>query len=387
MTAPKRAKKSIGQTNWVGPIHSAEFLECNKMIHTGVHLGTIEIFRLINSRIYEVQQIIVDCVSNQCADQPDNCQEMVKEAKAQLSVRLLVTMAKYFVENRILYQIYNNPLQKARLCKWWYRFRYSVAGSAIKFVDTGTSSQVRLGILQYYLYTQSKLKALIAQFDSKHAYLATVLSTLDTHSAFFNFRMRTNDAEQAEFIPSNELPAEKLNVLMRKPMGKEVPVEIFTEKFPFAYKLGSCLQACDIDHRGVKVYDIEFHFGCPEGIFIGDKIRKRDDPTKGIKFHRIGYSKKSQWEVQKIFDRFNDFYMENEQLKQGTFSSKKYDLRKNNCIDFSKEFVEALLEGDKQLKSKHWPPRVLRQPPINDKSCGFSSCFIPPNMPEDQQDN
>ncbi|KAL3099703.1 hypothetical protein niasHS_003158 [Heterodera schachtii] len=151
--------------------------------------------------------MIVDCVSNQCADQPDNCQEMVKVAKAQLSVRLLITMAKCFVENRILYQIYNNPLQKARLCKWWYRFRYSVAGSAIKFVDTGTSSQIRLGILQYYLYTQSKLKALIAQFDSKHAYLATVVSTLDTHSAFFNFRMRTTDAEQAEFIPSNELPA------------------------------------------------------------------------------------------------------------------------------------------------------------------------------------
>ncbi|KAL3109643.1 hypothetical protein niasHT_012431 [Heterodera trifolii] len=266
------------------------------MIHTGVHLETIEIFRLINSRIYEVQQMIVDCVSNQCADQPENCQEMVKVAKAQLSVRLLITMAKCFVENRILYQIYNNPLQKARLCKWWYRFRYSVAASAIKFVDSGTSSQIRLGILQYYLYTQSKLKALIVQFD-------------------------------------------------------------------------------------------KFHFGCPDGIFIGDKIRKRDDPAKGIKFHRIGYTKKSQWEVQKIFDRFNDFYMENERLKEGNYSSRKYDLRKNNCIDFSKEFVEALLEGDKQLKSKHWPPRVLRQPPINDKSCGFSSCFIPTNMPEDQQNN
>ncbi|KAL3107369.1 hypothetical protein niasHT_012809 [Heterodera trifolii] len=255
--------------------------------------------------------MIVDCVSNQCADQPENCQEMVKVAKAQLSVRLLITMAKCFVENRILYQIYNNPLQKARLCKWWYRFRYSVAGSAIKFVDSGTSSQIRLGILQYYLY----------------------------------------------------------------------------HTFPLAYKLGTCLQACDIDHRGVKVYDIEFHFGCPDGIFIGDKIRKRDDPAKGIKFHRIGYTKKSQWEVQKIFDRFNDFYMENERLKEGNYSSRKYDLRKNNCIDFSKEFVEALLEGDKQLKSKHWPPRVLRQPPINDKSCGFSSCFIPTNMPEDQQNN
>ncbi|KAL3116981.1 hypothetical protein niasHT_002940 [Heterodera trifolii] len=181
MTAPKRAKKSIGQTNWVGPIHSAEFLDYKKMIHTGVRLGTIE------SRIYEVQQMIVDCVSNQCADQPDNCQEMVKEAKAQLRVRLLITMAKYIVENRILYQIYNNPLQKARLCKWWYRFRYSVAGSAIKFADTGTSSQIRLDILQYYLDTQSKLKALIAQFDSKHAYLATVLSTLDSNSAFKTF--------------------------------------------------------------------------------------------------------------------------------------------------------------------------------------------------------
>ncbi|KAL3099695.1 hypothetical protein niasHS_003150 [Heterodera schachtii] len=328
--------------------------------------------------------MIVDCVSNQCADQPDNCQEMVKVAKAQLSVRLLITMAKYIVENRILYQIYNKPLQKARLCKWWYRFRYSVAGSAIKFADTGTLSQIRIDILQYYLDTQSKLKALIAQFDSKHAYLATVLSKLDSNSAFNNFQMHTTDAEQAEFIPSNELSAGKLNVLMRKPEEKEVPVELFTEKFPIPFKLGSCLQACDIDHRGVKVYDIEFHFGCSEGIFIGDKIRKREDPTKGIKFHRIGYTNKSQWEVQKIFDRFNDFYMENEQLKQGTFSSKKYDLRKNNCIDFSKEFVEALLEGDKQLKSKHWPPRVLRQPRINDKSCGFSSCFIPPNMPEDQ---
>ncbi|KAL3099686.1 hypothetical protein niasHS_003141 [Heterodera schachtii] len=357
------------------------------MIYIGVRFGTIELIRSINSRIYEVQQTIVDCVSNQCADQPDNCQEMVKVAKAQLSVRLLISMAKQIVQEKILHQIYNNPLQKARLCQWWYRFRYSVAGSAIKFVDTGTSSEIRRCIMQYYWNTQSKFNALIAQFDRKHAYLATVLSILDSNSAFLNFRMRTTDAEQAEFIPSNELPEGKLTALMRKPEEKEVPVEIFTEKFPIPFKLGSCLQACDIDHRGVKVYDIEFHFVDSWGIIIGDKIRQRTDPAKGIKFHRIGYTNKSQWEVQKIFDHFNDFYMENEQLKEGTFSSRKYNIIKNNCINFTKEFVEALLEGDKQLKSKHWPPRVLRQPPINDKACGFSSCFIPPNMPEDQQDN
>ncbi|KAL3107980.1 hypothetical protein niasHT_012888 [Heterodera trifolii] len=323
----------------------------NKMNHISVRLGAIQLFRSINSRINAVQQKIVDCVSKKCANQPENCQEMVKVAKAQLSVRLLISMAKRIVQEKILDPIHNKPLQKVKLCKWWYRFRYSVAGSAIQFVDTGSSSEIRIGILQYYLDTQSELKALIAQFDSKHAYLATVLSTLDRNSAFLNFQMRTTDAEQAEFIPSNELAEEKLTALMRKPEENEVQVELFTVKFPIPFKLGSCLQACDIDHRGVKIYDIVFHFGGQEGILIADKIRIRSgDSAKGIKFHRIGYTKKSQWEVQKIFDHFNDFYMENEQLKEGTFSSRTYNLLKNNCINFSKEFVEALLEGDKQLK-------------------------------------
>ncbi|KAL3099685.1 hypothetical protein niasHS_003140 [Heterodera schachtii] len=295
----------------------------NKMIQAGEQHGTTDLIREINSRINTTEPIIFEYIRNEksvkCADQPDNCQEMVKVAKAQLSVRLLISMAKQIVQEKILHQIYNNPLQKARLCKWWYRFRYTVSDSAVHFVEDGI--------------------------------------------------------------------ARKLSVLMRKPAEKAIIVEVFTEKFIAPYKLGSCFQACGINHRGVKVYGIEFHFVDSYGIIIGDKIRQRYDPAKGIKFHRIGYTNKSQWEVQKIFDHFNDFYMENEQLKEGTFSSRKYDILKNNCINFSKEFVEALLEGDNQLKSKHWPPRVLRQPPINDKACGFSSCFIPPNIPEDQQDN
>ncbi|KAL3073454.1 hypothetical protein niasHT_038592 [Heterodera trifolii] len=286
----------------------------NKMIQAGEQHGTTNLIQEINSRINTAEPIIFEHIQNEniaeWADQPDKCQQMVKVAKAQLSVRLLINMAKQIVQEKILHQIYNEPLQKARLCKWWYRFRYTISDSAVHFVEDGIASDIHFGILQYY--------------------------------------------EKIFFAP---------------------------------YKIGSCFQACGINHRGVKVYGIEFHFVDSYGIIIGDKIRQRDDPAKGIKFHRIGYTQKSQWEVQKIFDHFNDFYMENEQLKEGTFSSRTYNLLKNNCINFSKEFVEALLEGDKQLKSKHWPPRVLRQPPINDKSCGFSSCFIPLNMPEDQQDN
>ncbi|KAL3116990.1 hypothetical protein niasHT_002949 [Heterodera trifolii] len=99
----------------------------NKMIQAGEQHGTTDLIREINSRINTTEPIIFEYIRNEksvkCADQPDNCQEMVKVAKAQLSVRLLISMAKQIVQEKILHQIYNNPLQKARLCKWWYRFR------------------------------------------------------------------------------------------------------------------------------------------------------------------------------------------------------------------------------------------------------------------------
>uniref|UniRef100_A0A183BIV9 Jacalin-type lectin domain-containing protein n=1 Tax=Globodera pallida TaxID=36090 RepID=A0A183BIV9_GLOPA len=46
--------------------------------------------------------------------------------------------------------------------------------------------------------------------------------------------------------------------------------------------IGAFGQAVGIEHRGVKVYDIEFHFGSEDGTLISDKMRRRGDTDRGV---------------------------------------------------------------------------------------------------------
>uniref|UniRef100_A0A914HM20 PPPDE domain-containing protein n=1 Tax=Globodera rostochiensis TaxID=31243 RepID=A0A914HM20_GLORO len=192
-------------------------------------------------------------------------------------------------------------------------------------------------------------------------------------------RIKTNwkSEKLTNFNPVAELPQDKSKALMSKPTGAGMPVYVYSERFPSRLKIGAACQAMDIEHRFVKVYDIEFHFGMNEGVIISDKIRKRTDPERGVKINFIGWTKESQWEVQKIYDQFNDFYLEDGVFKEGKFSITKYHLSANNCIHFSNAFVEALLKNNDQIKKK--PPSVLKQPLINGNSCQFvANCFMPP---------
>uniref|UniRef100_A0A914HMS4 PPPDE domain-containing protein n=1 Tax=Globodera rostochiensis TaxID=31243 RepID=A0A914HMS4_GLORO len=262
------------------------------------------------------------------------CREKEKETIARLTVRELFNMAKII---------------NVKLYIWWYRFRYHV-DSAVKFEQIGSETEIRLGIVQYYNQICKEFNEIKTNWKSE---------------------------KLTNFNPVAELPQDKSKALMSKPTGAGMPVYVYSERFPSRLKIGAACQAMDIEHRFVKVYDIEFHFGMNEGVIISDKIRKRTDPERGVKINFIGWTKESQWEVQKIYDQFNDFYLEDGVFKEGKFSITKYHLSANNCIHFSNAFVEALLKNNDQIKKK--PPSVLKQPLINGNSCQFvANCFMPP---------
>ncbi|KAL3086408.1 hypothetical protein niasHT_033526 [Heterodera trifolii] len=184
------------------------------------------------------------------------------------------------------------------------------------------------------------------------------------------------EEEQRDFDPFKELPQKKLDILTAR-TENGTPIYVLTERFCRKYLMGHFYEAIGVNHRAVKVYGTEFHFANALGLFIHEKQRIRPNPERGIKFSQVGITHKTQWEVQQIFDKFIEVYEENGQFEEGKFGVEKYDYFEHNCVHFAREFVEALMEGDKALKGKKWPPKVLRQSHFNkNKYKNLAMCLM-----------
>uniref|UniRef100_A0A914GUX2 PPPDE domain-containing protein n=1 Tax=Globodera rostochiensis TaxID=31243 RepID=A0A914GUX2_GLORO len=322
----------------------------------GQKFGVTLLIEEVNKRISNAGHLIAKKSNEFCENLNEKrCREKERETRARLTVRELTILARRIVKYKILKQFFwegnSGGAVRAKFSIWWYRFRYRVA-SAVTFDDNVSGNQIRLGIVQYYYGVHDELMELVKKIDQNLSFFEEVLTNLDKDLFTISIKTDTVNDEQSEFDPVAELPQDKAAVLMAKPKRRKVPVYVLCERFPIRLNIGAFGQAVGIEHRGVKVYDIEFHFGSEDGTLISDKMRIRGDTDRGVTFTLLGWTRKSQWEVQKIYDQFNDVSVHNGQFKEGEFGLNKYDLCRNNCIHFVKAFVEMLLEAadDRILK-------------------------------------
>ncbi|KAL3105765.1 hypothetical protein niasHT_026540 [Heterodera trifolii] len=249
-----------------------------------------------------------------------------EELSGELARHELSKMGSKVIKDTMFNYYQENLIAKSKVYKWWIRYRYKV-NSAICQNDVPIN-EIRTSFFQYYFDAFSNFNEINREIKKEKPCLAEVVGEMSKLRRKWTISAEITEEEQREFDPFKELPQ-------------------------------------------------KFHFANALGLFIHEKQRIRPNPERGIKFSQVGITHKTQWEVQQIFDKFIEVYEENGQFEEGKFGVEKYDYFEHNCVHFAREFVEALMEGDKALECKKWPPKVLRQSHFNkNKYKNLAMCLM-----------